>query len=101
MPLHSSAGRKKGGVRGLPTIGRVGSMSDAKIPNGDQYGNGHCAVCGSKCQPSYLMCGPHWRQVPKLMQLKVYAALDAYMNGDGTLGNLRNAQADAIGVVVS
>jgi len=35
------------------------------------------------------------------MQLKVYAALDAYMNGDGTLGNLRNAQADAIGVVVS
>jgi hypothetical protein len=75
-------------------------MSDAQIPDGDHYGMGHCAVCGRKCNYGYLMCGPHWRQVPKHIQERVWDALAKWETG-GPLGALRNAQADAVGAVVS
>jgi hypothetical protein len=43
-----------------------------------------------------LMCGPHWRKVPKPLQHKVWAALDAYEAGQLLLSELRDAQNEAV-----
>jgi hypothetical protein len=55
-------------------------------------GEGHCTVCGCKVQPGYLMCGPHWRRVPKYLAALVWNALDAWNGGYGDLQALRVAQ---------
>jgi hypothetical protein len=61
-------------------------------------GDGHCTVCGRHVQPGYLMCGPHWRLVPKHLAALVWNALDAWNGGFGTLDALRAAQAEATAV---
>lgn len=77
------------------------SDNEVDIPDGDHYGMGHCAVCGAKCQYGFLMCGRHWRQVPRRLQNEVYERLEAWEQNTGTLLALRSAQADAVGAVVS
>jgi hypothetical protein len=58
------------------------------------YGDGVCAVCGARARG--LMCGQHWAAVPKPLQRRVYAALDAWDAGTATLADLRAAQDEAV-----
>lgn len=34
----------------------------------------HAEGCETSCKPEYLMCGRHWRMVPRDVQRAVYAA---------------------------
>lgn len=34
----------------------------------------HAIKCFVSCKPEFLMCGRHWRIVPRSVQAKVYAA---------------------------
>jgi hypothetical protein len=71
------------------------------LEEGDTFmpGDGTCAVCGRKVKPGYLMCGQHWRQVPKHLAALVWNALDAWNGGYGDLTALRSAQREAIQAV--
>jgi hypothetical protein len=33
----------------------------------------HAVGCQVRCKPEYLMCGRHWRMVPRRLQVKVWA----------------------------
>lgn len=34
----------------------------------------HAERCTTPCKPEYLMCGRHWRMVPRQIQREVWAA---------------------------
>lgn len=38
----------------------------------------HAVDCEVRCKPEYLMCGRHWRMVPRRLQAAVW---DAYVPG--------------------
>lgn len=62
------------------------------------YGNGTCALarCGRTIPVGFLMCQPHWQQVPQVLRNAVWSALRGWMAGTVPLGQLRQAQEAAI-----
>jgi hypothetical protein len=60
------------------------------------YGNGSCAVCGATVRVGYLMCSPHWHEVPRPLQDGVYEALRRWDRSEATLQELRAAQAACV-----
>lgn len=71
--------------------------------NGVIPGGGTCCApaCGQRVPRGNLMCNPHWRQVPTKARAQVYAELDAWEAGTGTLGSLRDAQNAAVAAVAA
>lgn len=53
-----------------------------------------CAVCGIPIGVSYLMCGVHWRAVPKSQQDAVYASYGRWQRHTGDKLDLPSLIAD-------
>lgn len=64
------------------------------------YGNGSCAACGAHTKVGNLMCATHWVLVPAAQRSAVYNALRAWDRSEGTLQELRAAQAAAVASVI-
>jgi hypothetical protein len=73
-------------------------MADDLAINGVIPGGGTCCapLCGLRVPKGNLMCGRHWCQVPTKARARVYAEIDSWENGSGTLGSLRDAQNAAV-----
>lgn len=63
------------------------------------YGQGTCAACPASIPKGHLMCRTHWFRVPMDLRGRVLGALDAWNNGSGALGELRDAQEAAVAAV--
>lgn len=76
-------------------------MTDDLTIGGVIPGAGVCAIpdCGTAIPKRRLMCTPHWTKVPTKARAQVYAELDAWNAGTGSLGSLRDAQAAAVAAV--
>lgn len=53
-------------------------------------------MCGRAVAYGLLMCRYHWHRVSETTRRQVYIALDACGDGQGTLAQLRAAQARAV-----
>ena len=60
------------------------------------YGNGQCAICATRIPLGRLMCPPHWAAVDKSLRDAVYVALRRWDSCEGTLLEVRTAQAAAV-----
>lgn len=60
--------------------------------NGVMPGDGKCVVCHKSIATGYLMCKPHWEQVPVSLQANLSLEMRGWQWGDGTFGDLRDAQ---------
>lgn len=60
------------------------------------YGGGQCAVCYHATKVGNLMCSFHWSQVGPSERTAVYSALRRWDQNEGTLLELRQAQAKAV-----
>jgi hypothetical protein len=60
------------------------------------YGDGTCAVCGQHIPMGRLMCPADWFNVPGPLRNAVYLALRRWDRQEGTLLELRQAQAAAV-----
>lgn len=66
-------------------------------------GDGSCPIegCSRRARPGQLMCGRHWSLVPASERRVVATAYRRWLDGVGTLGELRAAQGDAIETAAS
>lgn len=58
--------------------------------------------CNNSIRPSHRLCGRHWRDVPKLIQGRVYTARKRYEASRGStlaLQHLRDKQQEAVDAV--
>jgi hypothetical protein len=63
------------------------------------YGAGRCAVCRHRTRMGNLMCPTHWARVPVPERHAVYDALRRWDHQEGTLLDVRRAQARAVEAV--
>jgi hypothetical protein len=55
--------------------------------------------CHVQVRRGLLMCGPHWSQVPKAIQTRVYRTWEAWQRGSGSGRAYLTARDEAVAAV--